>query len=230
MLEKGASFPGHYLAHLATGSSPSRSLRQTAREPQNVYQAMLRRTDGRNVLLHHARQVNDVIQQRISLIGQGETMKHLPEELQHASFSRRAFRRVMDGTPTEKRGGAPSGLKRLVAAQPALTMTSASPVEFVHPVHDRLLTLRECARIQSFPDWYTFSGSWTSIATQIGNAIPPLFMYKLAAHIQGVASWSRKQDTRGRWLGIKATKSEGKSPILAAMLARLEDRTHAYTR
>jgi DNA (cytosine-5)-methyltransferase 1 len=43
----------------------------------------------------------------------GETMKHLPEHLWHSSFKRRAFRRVMDGTPTEKRGGSPSGLKRL---------------------------------------------------------------------------------------------------------------------
>jgi site-specific DNA-cytosine methylase len=72
-----------------------------------------------------------------------------PEHLQHPSFSRRALRRVMDGTPTERRGGAPAGLKRLHADQPALTITSAAPTEFVHPIFDRLLTLRgivECCR------------------------------------------------------------------------------------
>jgi DNA (cytosine-5)-methyltransferase 1 len=77
-------------------------------------------------------------------------MKDLPEHLQHESFQRRAFRRVMDGTPVEKRGGAPSGLKRLFANEPSLTITSTATREFVHPAEDRLLTLRECARLQTF--------------------------------------------------------------------------------
>lgn len=180
------------------------------------------------VTLHTLKKVNPTTARRISSLGQGQTMKDLPEELQHASFTRRAFRRVMDGTPTEKRGGAPSGLKRLVGTDPSLTITSASPSEFVHPIEDRLLTLRECARIQSFPDTFTFTGSWSSVATQIGNAIPPAFMKMLAEHIAGMATWAAKGPSAGRWLGIKATKSNGVSPALARMLSDLEERTNAY--
>lgn len=198
--------------------------------PQNEYQAFLRQGDNRAVTHHQTKQINEVIQQRIRLLSQGGTMKNLPEDLQHPSFTRRAFRRVMDGTPTEKRGGAPSGLKRLVATKPSLTITSASPTEFVHPLEDRLLTLRECARIQSFPDSFEFFGSWSSIATQIGNAIPPLFMTHLVSHISSMASWRPKANVRGRWLGIDATKASAMSPVLASMLAQLEERTYAYAR
>jgi len=124
--------------------------------PQNDYQSRMRRLDGQPILHHQLKELNEAAQRRIALLRQGSTMKHLPEELQHASFSRRSYRRVMDGTPTENRGGAPSGLKRLIAYDPSLTITSGSPSEFIHPTENRPLTLRECARLQSFPDWYEF--------------------------------------------------------------------------
>ncbi|HEU5229852.1 MAG TPA: DNA cytosine methyltransferase [Ktedonobacteraceae bacterium] len=197
-------------------------------EPQCAYQQLMRRVDTQPILHHQLKKLNSAVQQRIVLLKQGETMKHLPEELQHPSFMRRSYRRVMDGTPTEKRGGAPSGLKRLIAYEPCLTITSASSTEFVHPIEDRPLTLRECARIQSFPDWFEFQGSWTSIATQIGNAIPPIFMELLIKHIQSLATWRRAENSNGRWLGIDATKSNGKSPILIKVLTELEERTNAY--
>ena len=198
--------------------------------PLCAYQAGLRREDNRAVLHHQVKRVNEVTQQRITHLPQGATMKSLPPELQHPSFTRRAFRRVMDGTPTERRGGAPAGLKRLVADQPALTITSAAPTEFIHPLEDRILTLRECARIQSFPDWYEFSGTWGVVATQIGNAIPPAFMFTLAQHIANTAAWHRAGNPTGRWLGIDASRSTGMSPALLKMLAALEERTYAYSR
>lgn len=197
-------------------------------EPEHSYQQRMRRRDGASITQHVVKRLNKTTLQRISHLKPGETMKHLPEELQHPSFTRRSYRRVMDGTPTEKRGGAPSGLKRLITQEPSLTITSASSAEFIHPFENRPLTLRECARIQSFPDWYEFSGSWASIAKQIGNAIPPIFMETVARHIQKLAIWHPVNERQGCWLGIDATKSAGKSPILVKVLTELKERTNAY--
>lgn len=47
----------------------------------------------------------------------------------------------------------------------------------------RRITVREAARLQSFPDWFEFSGTRDSQFTQIGNAVPPLFSYQLAKKI-----------------------------------------------
>lgn len=66
---------------------------------------------------------------------------------------------MIDGTPTEKRGGAPAGVRRLCADEPSKAITSGSLHEFLHPTEDRALTLREAARLQAFPDGFEFVGS-----------------------------------------------------------------------
>jgi DNA (cytosine-5)-methyltransferase 1 len=67
---------------------------------------------------------------------------------------------------------------------PTPTITTL-PDDYIHYCEPRILTVREYARIQSFPDWFEFKGKYTSGGkqrtnevpryTQIGNAIPPLF-------------------------------------------------------
>ncbi len=94
--------------------------------------------------------------ERAKALEQGQRMRDLPEELRHDSYKRRANRRVMDGTPTERRGGAPSGIRRLRADEPSKAITGGAMNEFLHPTEDRPLTLRECARLQTFPDNFIF--------------------------------------------------------------------------
>ncbi len=58
--------------------------------------------------------------------------------------------------------------------------------EKLHPVANRGISLREGARLQTFPDDFSFSGKFNDIAIQIGNAVPPLLAYKIAIHLKNM--------------------------------------------
>lgn len=77
------------------------------------------------------------------------------------------------------------GHRKLNWNEPSPTITGrgeggGGPVIHPHPNLKRRLTVRECARIQTFPDDFEFMGSMTSQYGQIGNAVPPLGAYYLA--------------------------------------------------
>jgi DNA (cytosine-5)-methyltransferase 1 len=154
---------------------------------------------------------------RARLLKPGKRMRDLPEQYWHDSYRRRAYRRVMDGTPTERRGGAPAGLRRLQGDEPCKAITSGARSEFLHPTAHRNLTLRECARIQTFPDSFQFLGSASERALLIGNAVPPrlaevLGEILLNALQQGASAPSYDE---GALLSFVPTLSEGMSPALA---------------
>ena len=65
--------------------------------------------------------------------------------------------------------------------------TDFNPRDKLHPTENRGISLREGARIQSFPDSFEFEGSFDDVATQIGNAVPPLMAQRLAEHVLDIA-------------------------------------------
>ena len=75
------------------------------------------------------------------------------------------------------RGGFNDVFGRLRWDAPSVTITTGcwnpSKGRFAHPEQDRGLSLRECARLQGFPDDFIFEGPPTSVARQIGEALPP---------------------------------------------------------
>ena len=72
--------------------------------------------------------------------------------------------------------------ERLTANLPAMTVRGSNQLE--HYEHDRPLTLRELMRLQSFPDWYDFSGSHTEVRRQVGNAVPVCLATAVAKEIR----------------------------------------------
>ena len=72
--------------------------------------------------------------------------------------------------------------------QPSPTITarfdSFSRGRFGHPQLDRTITLREGARLQTFPDDFEFLGTKVEVAKQIGNAVPPLLAQRLAQQVE----------------------------------------------
>lgn len=181
--------------------------------PKNDFEKMLRE-NASQIYDHYQPEVKGIKLERISALKPGQTMKDLPVKLQHESFKKRANRRVADGTPSEKRGGAPSGLKRLHSDEPSLTITGAATRELIHPIENRPLTIREAARIQTFPDTFNFHGTASQRIQQIGNAIPPLLAKIFAEHIKENYGFNIKMDSKGKLLGYLLTKADAMSPAL----------------
>ena len=79
--------------------------------------------------------------------------------------------------------------------EPVPTITTI-PDDYVHYSEPRVMTVRECARLQSFPDWFEFKGRYTTGGkerkrsapryTQVGNAVPPLFAEQVGLAIRRV--------------------------------------------
>lgn len=68
--------------------------------------------------------------------------------------------------------------------KPSPTIKENHAAPGVHPFEPRVLSPRECARLQSFPDDFVFKGSKSSQFKQIGNAVPPLLAKALALEIK----------------------------------------------
>ncbi len=86
----------------------------------------------------------------------------------------------------------------------------------------RRLTVRECARLQTFPDWFTFLFKPTRNMYQIGNAVPPLLGYRIAVPVAGLLRYAFKHNRclrrRESHLGTNVDLDPGRTT------AGLEDR------
>ncbi len=163
-------------------------------------------------------------QARAKLLKPGQSMRDLPEEHWHKSFGKRANRRVSDGTPTERRGGAPSGLRRLIAMEPSKAITGGALREFVHPVEDRPLTIRECSRLQTFPDNFEFAGTQGEKMQMIGNAVPPRLAEAIARNLLSDLSEAKLEAGTGGLLSFVPTSSNGMSPILQNVVSAVNEK------
>lgn len=101
----------------------------------------------------------------MSMVPEGGDWRNLPEDIQR-EYLKGSFHL----------GGGKTGMaRRLALDEPSLTLTCAPAMkqtERCHPTETRPLTIREYARIQTFPDDWQFAGSRDEQYKQIGNAVP----------------------------------------------------------
>ena len=101
----------------------------------------------------------------LRLLKSGQNWRYLPEKLKEEAM----------GGAYKSGGGKVGFYRRLSWDKPSPTVTTSpqqKATDMCHPVELRPLTVRECARIQTFPDDWIFCGSITSKYKQIGNAVP----------------------------------------------------------
>ncbi len=118
---------------------------------------------------------------RFALLKPGESLKSLFDRYQGEERMHLQEQRILPKKMFIKRN------YRLKLDEQSPTVTSHCLDEFVHPIYDRALTVRECARLQSFPDSYNFVGGPYIVPhidrtvqdkyEQIGDAVPPLLAY-----------------------------------------------------
>lgn len=114
-----------------------------------------------------------------SMVPEGGSWKNIPyEELPDR------LKRISDNI---ERYRWPNFYRRFHRSETAGTITAAFKPENAgvwHPTKNRIFSVREIARIQSFPDWFVFGGrSVKSKYQQIGNAVPPRLAYEVALEI-----------------------------------------------
>ncbi len=132
--------------------------------PQSEFQYIMRE-GSRKIFNHGCAKLGKTNLERLNYIPLGGSWRDIPHDLLPAGLQRA---RRSDHT---KRYG------RLHPDELCSTiLTKCDPHwgSFFHPTQNRAISVREAARIQSFPDSYIFTGSLTEKFEQVGNAVPPL--------------------------------------------------------
>ena len=132
------------------------------KEPRTPYQEMMR--DGSEKLFNHvATKHTDMVKNVIALVPEGGNYKDLPNGVGESRRFHEAWTRYHSEKPTK-------------------TIDTGHRNHF-HYKYNRIPTIRENARLQSFPDTFVFHGTRTQQNRQVGNAVPPLLAASLARQL-----------------------------------------------
>ncbi|HBQ98118.1 MULTISPECIES: DNA cytosine methyltransferase [unclassified Roseofilum] len=112
----------------------------------------------------------------LKLLKAGQNWKYLPEDLKQEAM----------GGAYHSGGGKVGFYRRLSWDKPSPTITTSpnqKATDMCHPVELRCLTVRESAKLQTFPDDWIFYGSTLSKYKQIGNAVPVLLSKEIGVYL-----------------------------------------------
>lgn len=131
---------------------------------ESAYQDLMRNNSD-NVYNHHPKLPAEITQLKIKHVPQGGNWKNIPADV--------------IGNNRQNRHS--SAFKRLNENIPSITIdTGNAHSNYFHPIFHRIPSVREAARIQSFPDSFIFEGPRGSQYRQVGNAVPPQLSKALA--------------------------------------------------
>ncbi len=145
-------------------------VRELTSRPETKYQKYLRHKDDL-IYNHDNRYPAQKVQERISFVPQGGNWQNVPIEL----------------WPNNRSNRHSSAYKRLNENSPSVTIdTGNNHSNYFHPIYNRIPTVREAARLQSFPDDFIFLGNRSEQYRQVGNAVPPLLAKAIAEKIKEI--------------------------------------------
>jgi len=114
---------------------------------------------------HEPMKHNDEVMARIRNVPPGGNWRDVPKELYNVG------------------GEHSNNYRRLDPNKPSITLKHAIKSMIIHPWYDRVITAREVARLQSFPDSFIICGKKNEQHQQLANAVPPLLGKAIGAHI-----------------------------------------------
>lgn len=116
---------------------------------------------------HIATNTSETALKRFEVLKQGQNFHNLDRSLIENTYSK----------PERTQN---SIYLRLKYDEPSGTVMNVRKSMWIHPVHNRAISIREAARLQSFPDSFIFIGTKDSQYQQVGNAVPPLMAKAVA--------------------------------------------------
>lgn len=150
------------------------SLLRYRNKPTTLYQRQMREDSGPFIMCHEAASLGSLNLARIAHVPPGGNWRDIPRDLLPQGMQRA---RLSDHT---------TRYGRLDPSKPSFTLlTKCDPHWgcFIHPERDRVITVREAARLQSIPDRVIATGTLAEQYKMIGNAVPPLLAKTIIEHL-----------------------------------------------